>query len=114
MEIKSGTFELLAVDARKSAAWYAELLAHEVEEPGDGSFEVEVAPNAYLMLTDAEAGVAAQGSVNVQVDDAGATRTELVDRGYACSDMESFEGMMSMFSVTDPDGRDITFLQIGG
>ena len=113
MELKSVTFELSAAEPEKAAAWYAELLETEVVRPGAGLFEVKMA-GAYLVLSDAKGASDIQGSVNLEVDDAERARNDLVDRGYACSELQSFEGMMAMFSLADPDGRNLTFMQVGG
>ncbi|MCC2313822.1 VOC family protein [Cellulomonas xiejunii] len=116
MDLLSFTLEITVGDLEASTEWYARLLGREHAEPDDGIIEFELSPTAYLMLSPREEGSTAEpgGSVNLQVPDLVTALAELDTLGIAHSDVEQYSPEIAVVTVHDPDGRDVSIVQIGG
>lgn len=113
MDITSFTLEIAVGDLESATQWYGRLLGRSPDEPVEGVIEFELSPTAFLMLSQREEGAAAEpGSVNLEVPDLQVALAEIEEWGIAHSEVEHYPGQLSVFSIQDPDGRDISVVQI--
>jgi catechol 2,3-dioxygenase-like lactoylglutathione lyase family enzyme len=119
MEMRLEAVPLPVTDADRSLAFYADQagfrLDHDVQ-PGNGMRVIQLTPpgSACSIVFGTGMGDAAAGSIknlHLVVDDIGAARTLLTDRGVTVSEVQDMGGV-KYAHFSDPDGNSWALQQI--
>lgn len=101
-------------DMDRAKKFYSETLGlklvDDIPEANWASFQTAVEAAKVGISKPFEGDVVASNVVNLHVENASDARKLLGDKGLSTSDMTHFPGMISMFSIEDPDGNGLTFI----
>lgn len=114
MDLSHVILRIVVTDLPTSTLWYQRMLELEPMEPDDGTSVFLLTPSTALQLREEDevTSTAPGCDLSLRVPDLGVAVAHVESLGIAHSDVVTLGEASGMFLVQDPDGRDVTFLQV--
>ncbi|MDM8084010.1 VOC family protein [Cellulomonas cellasea] len=114
MDLSHVILRIVVTDLPTSTLWYQRMLELEPMEPDDGTSVFLLTPSTALQLREEDevTSTAPGCDLSLRVPDLGVAVAHVESLGIAHSDVVTLGEASGMFLVQDPDGREVTFLQV--
>ncbi|MCK2244580.1 MULTISPECIES: VOC family protein [unclassified Crossiella] len=98
-------------DFEAAQSWYSKLFGREPDVvPTEGIAEWQLAPNAWVQLTE-NPDRAGKSSVVIGVRDLAAQVKSVESAGFTPGAVEEYPGIVKTSTIFDPEGNEVTFVE---